>query len=268
MNFVKKLEKRMNDINSFICVGIDPVSEKIPKKFNDSNDPFFEFGKWIIDETHQYTASYKPNSAFYEAEGEAGIRSLKKTCDYLKETYSDIPIIIDAKRGDIGHTNFGYTKFIFDYLQADAITLQPYLGNESLSEFFEYDDKGLIILCRTSNPGAGEFQDLLVDGTPLWQKIALEVTNTWQKKTKSDLLLVVGATYPEELKKIRELVPTATFLVPGIGKQGGDLEKTLRFGLNAERKGIIISSSRGIIYADSPKQAVRDLLEDINFFTS
>lgn len=268
MNFIQKLEKRMDKTKSLVCVGLDPVLEKLPERFKETADPFFEFGKWIIDQTHQDVIAYKPNSAFYETNGSDGIRSLKKVCDYLKENYSDIPLIIDAKRGDIGHTNAAYAKFVFDYLQADAVTLHPYLGSEALSEFFKYEDKGLIILARTSNPGAGEFQDLLVSNdndeqVPLWQRVALEVTTSWQEKTKADLLLVIGATYPDELKKTREMIPQATFLIPGIGKQGGDLEKTLKYGLNKDNKGVIINSSRGIIYAHSPKEAVRELLEKI-----
>lgn len=264
MKFLKKLEQQINTTDSLVCVGIDPVIENIPERFKKLDDPFFEFGKWIIDETHEYVNSYKPNSAFYEARGDKGILSLKKTCDYLKKNYPYIPIIIDAKRGDIGHTNAKYAKFVFEYLRADAVTLQPYLGSEALSEFFKYKDKGLIILCRTSNPGAGEFQDLVIDDMPLWQKVATQVINEWKNKTEADLLLVIGATYPEELKQARKIAPNASFLIPGIGKQGGNLEKTIAYGLNSENRGIIINSSRGIIYADNPKAAVKELVEEIS----
>lgn len=259
MSFIKKLEKRMDKVNSLLCVGLDPVIEKIPDKFKNDQDPIFSFNKWIINQTHEYVCSYKPNSAFYESSGAIGIESLKKTCDYLYKNHSDIPIILDAKRGDIGHTNKEYAKYIFEYLKADAVTLQPYLGSEALSEFFKYKDKGLIILCRTSNPGAGEFQDLMVNSIPLWQKVAQEVSKNWQKQTKTDLLLVIGATYLEELKKIRELAPNTTFLVPGVGSQGGSLEKTLRFGCKKDGKGVVINSSREIIYAQNPNKAIKEM---------
>ena len=264
MKFLKKLEKQFEHTGSLVCVGIDPMIDSIPKRFLKRADPFFEFGKWIIDETHTQVIAYKPNSAFYEAHGDRGILSLKKTCDYLEKKYPNIPIILDAKRGDIGHTNAQYAKFIFEYMKADAVTLQPYLGSEALSEFLKYKEKGLIILCKTSNPGAGEFQDLLVNGIPLWQKIAARVVNFWNKKTKADLLLVIGATYPEELKKVRKMAPKTTFLIPGIGKQGGDLEKTLKYGLDSNGRGIIINSSRGIIYSNDPKEALKKLCVSIS----
>jgi orotidine-5'-phosphate decarboxylase len=261
MTFIKKLETRMDKVNSLLCVGLDPDLEKIPSQFLTNKDPIFEFNKWIISQTHEYVCAYKPNSAFYESYGSKGIESLKKTCDYIYENHPDIPVIIDAKRGDIGHTNAKYAQYVFEYLGADAVTLQPYLGSEALEEFFKYKNKGLIILCRTSNQGAGEFQDLLVDddSKPLWQKIAKEISSTWVKKSKADLLLVIGATYPLELKKVRELCPDMTFLVPGVGSQGGSLEKTLLFGCNKNKKGIIINSSRGIIYSHNPRQSMIEL---------
>jgi len=259
MNFIKKIENRMDKVNSLLCIGLDPVIEKIPKRFRDKQDSIFSFNRWIIDQTHEYVCSYKPNSAYYESNGASGIKALKKTCDYIKKNYPDIPIILDAKRGDIDHSNNEYAKFAFKYLNADAITLQPYLGNEALSEFFKYIDKGLIILCRTSNPGAGEFQDLIIDQYPLWQIIAREVSSNWEKQSKADLLLVVGATYPDELKIVRKIAPNTTFLVPGVGSQGGSLEKTLKYGCNKNGKGVIINSSRGIIYAQNPNSAIKAL---------
>jgi orotidine-5'-phosphate decarboxylase len=269
MTFIKKLETRMDKASSLLCVGLDPDLEKIPSHFLTNKDPIFEFNKWIISQTHEHVCAYKPNSAYYESYGSKGIESLKKTCDYIYENHPDIPVIIDAKRGDIGHTNAKYAEFVFDYLGADAVTLQPYCGSESLKEFFKYKDKGLILLCRTSNKGAGEFQDLLVgtNNQPLWQKIAVEVSGSWTQKSQADLLLVIGATYPQELKKARELCPNTTFLVPGVGVQGGSLENTLLFGCNENKKGVIINSSRGIIYSDDPKQAISDLWQRYQIYT-
>lgn len=268
MKFLQKLEKAMEATNSLICVGLDPVLEKIPQRFQKSSDPYFAFNKWIIDETHEYVCAYKPNSAFYESLGAKGIESLQKTCAYIQKKFPDIPVIIDAKRGDIGHTNGAYAKFVFEYLQADAVTLQPYLGSEALSEFFKFKNKGLIILCKTSNPGAGEFQDLMVKNgknrLPLWKHVALEVSTTWKKQSQADLLLVVGATYPKELSEIRKLLPHTTFLVPGVGAQGGSLEEILKNGLNKNRKGIVINSSREIIYSDNPRDSILQLWKKHN----
>jgi orotidine-5'-phosphate decarboxylase len=264
MKFIEKLENRMDKAQSLLCVGLDPDLTKIPERFLNTRNPLYAFSKWIVDETHEYVCAFKPNSAFFESSGAKGINSLKQLCDYIKKKYPGIPIIIDAKRGDIGHTNAHYAKYVFEYLGADGVTLQPYLGSEALSEFFAYENKGLIILCRTSNPGAGEFQDLLVKSdnkktVPMWEKIAMAVTQNWQKKSRSELLLVIGATYPDELKKIRKIAPQTTFLVPGVGSQGGDLEKTIKFGCNQNGQGIIINSSRGIIFAKNPKLAIKQM---------
>ena len=281
MKFLQKLEKRVKCSQSLLCVGLDPVLEKIPSQFLSKRDPFFAFGKWIIDQTHKYVCAFKPNSAFYESLGTRGIQSLKKTCDYIRIKHPTIPIILDAKRGDIGHTNTAYAQFVFDYLQADAITLQPYMGSEALSEFFRYEKKGLIVLCKTSNPGAGEFQDLLVADhsgdlskpstsnfpIPLWEKIATTVTTNWQKKSKADLLLVIGATYPDELKIARKIAPLTTFLVPGVGRQGGDLKKIIQVGQNMKGRGIIINSSREVIYSDDPKRAIQQMWKNVLEFS-
>ncbi|MEK7070897.1 MAG: orotidine-5'-phosphate decarboxylase, partial [Patescibacteria group bacterium] len=239
--FQEKLDKVIEKNNSLLCVGLDP-------KTADS----FSFNRTIIDQTHDLVCAYKPNSAFYEAYGAQGIEELKKTCEYIQKNYPEIPIILDAKRGDIGNTNEGYAKFTFEYLKVDAITLHPYLGSEAIRPFLEYKDKGLIILCRTSNQGAGELQDLKVDGVTLYRYIATRVKDSWNKN--NNCLLVVGATYPKELKELRDLMGEMTFLVPGIGAQGGNVEETVKAGLNSDKKGMIINSSRGIIFADNPRQ--------------
>ena len=258
---IEKYNQRAKKINSLLCVGLDSDFEKIPEKFKSKENPQYEFNKWIIGETHEYAAAYKLNIAFYEARGDQGVRELKLTMDYLRMNHPEIFTICDAKRADIGNTNTGYVTSLFDWFGFDAVTLHPYLGEEALQPFLERKDKGCIILCRTSNPGAGEFQDLLVNNKPLWQVVAEEVSSKWNRN--NNCLLVVGATYPEEMKKIRSLVGGMTFLVPGIGPQGGDLEKVMKAGLNSEGLGLIIHSARGIIFADNPKEEARKLSEEI-----
>lgn len=249
MTFTDKLTAIQDKNNSLLCIGLDPVLEKIPEHLQEDTHPFFNFNKAIIDATPEYVCAYKPNSAFYEARGDRGIAELKATCDYIRIMYPEIPIILDFKRGDIGSTNDGYATYAFDFLQVDAVTLHPYLGKESLAPFFRYPDKGLIFLCRTSNPGSGEFQNLEVSGQPLYQHVAQQVSKTWN--SSNNCLLVVGATYPDELQRVREIVGDMTLLVPGIGAQGGEVEATVKAGLNSQRKGMIISSSRAILFADS-----------------
>ncbi len=259
MNFQDKLDKIVAKNNSLVCVGLDPSLEKIPEHLKHKDNPFFEFNKQIIDATNDLVCAYKPNSAFYEALGEEGIRELRMTCDYLKISYPAIPIILDAKRGDIGNTNDGYVAFAFDYLQVDAITLQPYLGREALAPFLECKDRGLIILCKTSNKGAEELQDLSVGKVAFWQHIAQKVVSEWNYN--NNCMLVVGATYPETLQEVRKVVGDMTFLVPGIGAQGGEVKKTVTAGLNSKKAGMIISSSRGIIYAGSDEDFAKKARE-------
>lgn len=233
-----------------LCIGLDSDRELLPQSLSGTNKQF-EFNKAIIDATVQTVCAYKLNSAFYEAQGAFGIEQLKMTCEYLQKSFPFIPIILDAKRGDIGSTNKGYASFAFDYLEVDAITLNPYLGRQANQLFLDYKDKGLIFLARTSNPGAEEFQHLIVEGEPLYMKIAKAVMTLWNDN--NNCLLVVGATAQEELQQIREQLKEATFLVPGIGKQGGDLKETLINGKNSKGTGLIISSSRSIIFASTDK---------------
>lgn len=261
MNIIDKYNKRAEKIKSLLCIGLDSDYAKIPERFKKMEFPQFEFNKWIIGETHEYAAAYKPNSAFYEMRGDAGMRELKMTMEYLQNNYPDIFTILDAKRADIGNTNNGYIEAIFDWLGFDAVTLHPYLGEEALRPFLDRNDKGCIILCRTSNSGAGEFQDLIFEYKPLWQIVAEKVYYDWNKN--KNCMLVVGATYPEEMKKIRSLVGEMAFLVPGIGAQGGDIKAVLEAGLNKEKLGLIINSSRGIIFAEHPKEEARKLYEEI-----
>ncbi len=261
MSIFNKYNKRARKINSLLCVGLDSDFEKLPKKFKSLKHPQFEFNKTMIKETHEYAAAFKVNSAFYEARGDRGIKELKMTIEYLNRNYPDIFTILDAKRADIENTNQGYVAFSFDWLDFDAITLHPYLGGEALSPFLDRKDKNSIILCRTSNSGAVELQNLEVAGKPLWQIVAEKVSKEWNKN--NNCMLVVGATYPEEMKKIREVAGDMTFLVPGIGAQGGDVKAVLEAGLNAEGLGLIINYSRGIIFSENPKEEARRLCNEI-----
>jgi len=258
MTFQEKLNTIVKKNKSLVCVGLDQNQ--------------FSFNKSIIEATHDLVCSYKLNTAFYEAIGHEGIKALKDTCDYLIKKYPEIPIIIDAKRGDIGNTNNGYVQFIFTYFGADAVTVHPYLGKEAIRPFLNCKDKGIIVLCKTSNPGSDEFQNLQVSipslydrakmVRPLYQFVAEKVVNSWNKN--KNCMLVVGATYPDELQEVRKIVGDMTILVPGIGAQGGDLETTLKAGLNSKKQGLIINSSRGIIFAKNPREEAMKLRNEIN----
>jgi orotidine-5'-phosphate decarboxylase len=262
MNVIDKYNARVDAANSLVCVGLDSDHRRLPERFAGSATPQFDFNRWVIDQTHEFASAYKPNIAFYEARGDAGLRDLKATIDYLRANHSDILTICDAKRADIGSTNEGYVEAIFDWLGFDAVTLHPYLGREALAPFLERADKGCIILCRNSNPGAGEFQDALIGGRPLWSIVAQTVCEQWNEH--GNCMLVTGATYPDELKRVREIVGDMTLLVPGIGAQGGEVERTVLAGLNSQRKGLIISSSRGIMFAENPAEEARKLRDQIN----
>lgn len=259
---IEKYNRRVDAANSLLCVGLDSQVERLPERFQQDPHPQFAFNRWIIEQTHAYASAYKPNIAFYEARGEAGIHDLALTLDYLRAQHPAILTICDAKRADIGSTNAGYVTAIFDTLGFDSVTLNPYLGREALSPFLQRTDKGCIILCRTSNPGAGELQDLVVEGRPLWQIVAESVRDTWN--ANGNCMLVAGATYPDELAQIRRTVGYMPLLVPGIGAQGGDVAATVRAGLDASGRGMIINSSRGIIFADDPAAEARALRDTIN----
>lgn len=264
MKAIAKLNKRIKTANSLLCVGLDTDFDKLPEKFKKSEYPQFEFNKYIIKQTHTQVCAYKPNIAFYEARGETGIKELQMTQDYLLKNHPDVFTICDAKRADIGNTNQGYVSAIFDKLDFDAITLNPYLGREALEPFLQRKDKANIILCKTSNSGSGEFQDLKISKNKLWQIVAKRVAEQWNKN--NNCLLVVGATYPKELKEVRRLVGEMPLLVPGIGAQGGDLAKTLKFGLDKNKKGLIINSSRGVIFSTNPNLEAKRLREEINLY--
>jgi len=234
-----------------VCVGLDSELKKINgiegwgRTLGSSiADELETFNEFIIDSTKDLVCCYKPNLAFYEEHGAVGIEALKKTIAYIREKAPEVPVILDYKRADIGNTNLCYVAEAFDYFQADAVTVHPYLGKEAMQPFLDRKDKGIIVLCRTSNKGAGEFQDLKVDGgEPLYLYVARRIAEHWNEN--GNCLLVVGATYPAELAKVREIAPEIPLLIPGIGKQGGDLVNTVR----AARHSFVINSSSGIIFA-------------------
>lgn len=229
--------------------------------------PQFSFNRWVIEQTHDLVCAYKPNLAFYEARGAAGWEELKLTLEYLKKNYPELVTIADAKRADIGNTNLGYAVSLFDELGFDGMTVHPYLGKEALEPFLERQDKGIFVLCRTSNPGAGELQDLTVEDRefgrlPLYELVARRVAKDWNGQGNCGL--VVGATYPRELRQVREIAGEMPLLVPGVGAQGGDVEQTIRAGINRSGMGIIINSARGIIFAADPGLEALKLKEEIN----
>lgn len=253
MTFQQKLDAIVAKNNSLLCIGLDSEFEKLPDRVKTGPKPQATFNKAIVYATQDLVCAYKPNTAFYEARGTQGIEDLKNTCDFLKAHYPEIPIIIDAKRADIGNTNDGYAAFIFDYLGADAVTLHPYLGREALQPFLDRKDKGCIILCKTSNSGSGELQDLSLDtgnqSVKLYQYVARKVATEWN--TNGNCGLVVGATYPKELAEVRKTVGDMPILIPGIGVQGGDVAETVKAGVDSHGNNALINSSRSIIFASS-----------------
>lgn len=232
---------------SFLCVGLDTDLNKIPKHLLDTEDPIFEFNKQIIDATAQYAVAYKPNIAFYEAYGVKGWQSLEKTIAYIPK---DIFILADAKRGDIGNTSTMYAKAFFENMDCDAITVAPYMGEDSVKPFLEFKNKWVILLALTSNAGGKDFQNLeLTQGGELFEEV-LRKSQEWG--TEDQLMYVVGATRAEALTKIRKIVPNHFLLVPGVGAQGGSLKDVAQFGMNSQC-GLLVNSSRGIIYASQEK---------------
>lgn len=236
---------------SFLCIGLDVDLNKIPKHLLQTEDPIFEFNKAIIDATHDLCVSYKPNTAFYEAYGLKGWQSLQKTIQYINENYSEIFTIADAKRGDIGNTSTMYAKAFLEDLNFDSVTVAPYMGKDSVEPFLAFENKHTILLALTSNEGAFDFQTKLssdTSGNKEIYKLVLETSKTW--KNSQNLMYVVGATKAEYFTEIRKIVPDSFLLVPGVGAQGGSLQEVCKFGMNAN-VGLLINSSRGIIYASN-----------------
>jgi len=245
MKFVDKLLEISRKNDSLVCVGLDTDLDKVPKHLLKEDDPIFAFNRSIIDSTSDLVCAYKPNLAFYEVFGSRGWEALKKTCDYIPR---QIPIILDGKRGDIGNTARMYARAVFETLGGDAVTVNAYMGKDALLPFLEYEDKCSFVLCLTSNQGAQDFQLSQVEGQPLYEIVARKVVD-WNEKGNCGL--VVGATYPEQLKGIRETAASLPILIPGVGAQSGDLESTVRFGTDKNGELAIINSSRAILYASS-----------------
>lgn len=243
----QQLTAQIHQKKSFLCIGLDVDLTKIPPHLLAAEDPIFEFNKAIIDATHDLCVSYKPNTAFYEAYGLEGWKSLKKTITYINKRYPQIFTIADAKRGDIGNTSTRYAKAFFEDLNFDSITVAPYMGKDSVEPFLAFKNKFTIMLALTSNEGAFDFQTLKVDGKELYKQV-LETSKTW--KNSENLMYVVGATKAEYFTEIRKIVPDNFLLVPGVGAQGGSLFEVCKYGRNAN-VGLLINSSRSIIYASN-----------------
>ncbi|MBI4200896.1 MAG: orotidine-5'-phosphate decarboxylase [Chloroflexi bacterium] len=242
--FLEKLDAACASTRSLVCVGLDPDPALMPVQ------DVFAFNKAIVDATRDLVCAYKPNLAFYEALGLPGLRALEQTVRHVRDVAPSMIIVADAKRGDVGHTSAAYARALFDVWDFDAATVNPYLGGDSVEPFLEHHTRGVFVLCRTSNPGAGDFQGLLVSGEggklPLYQSVALRAAK-WNHH--GNVGLVVGATYPEELKLVRSLCPEIPLLIPGVGSQQGDLAQAVRDGTDAKGRRAVINSSRGVIYA-------------------
>ena len=239
------LKEQIKKKKSVLCVGLDTDLDKIPQHLLQEDDPIFAFNKAIIDATHQYAVAYKPNTAFYEAYGIKGWQSLEKTINYLNSEYPDVFTIADAKRGDIGNTSSRYAKAFFEDLGFDSVTVAPYMGKDSVEPFLAFEDKFTIMLALTSNPGAFDFQTQKIEGEELYKKV-LETSKGWAHSEQ--LMYVVGATKAEYLAEIRQIIPEAFLLVPGVGAQGGSVEEVFKYGATKDA-GLLINSSRGILYA-------------------
>ncbi|MBI4759495.1 MAG: orotidine-5'-phosphate decarboxylase [Chloroflexi bacterium] len=257
-SFLEKLEFAVAQSRSLLCIGLDPDPTRVPERFLGDPDPVFAFNRSIIDATADLVCAYKPNIAFYEALGIDGLQALKKTIDYVPQ---GLPVILDAKRGDIGSTAQAYARAAFEYWRADAVTVNPFLGYDAVEPFLSYADRGILLLCRTSNPGASDFQGLPCPDRPLYLVIA-EKALEWN--TAGNVGLVMGATYPRELALVREIAPDLWFLVPGVGSQGGDLRAALRAGLDARGAGLMVNVSRQVIYTADPRSAAQGLRDALN----
>ncbi|WP_305840364.1 orotidine-5'-phosphate decarboxylase [Photobacterium leiognathi] len=247
MTFLNKLENAWSKNQSLLCIGLDPIQDKFPSHLRKNVEQVFEFNKQIIDATHDLVCAYKPQIAHFASIGAE--EQLEKTIKYIQKEHPHIPIILDAKRGDIGSTAEKYAHEAFVRYGVDAVTVNPYLGSDSIAPFTNYKDKGTILLCRTSNKGAEDLQDLEVDGEALYLKVARKIGEDWNEN--KNCLAVVGATWPEQIKAVRKILPNTVFLVPGIGSQGGNVEEMILAGKDSKGRGLIISSSRAILYASN-----------------
>lgn len=247
MSFIASLKQRWNQSQSLLCVGLDPDINRLPQSVADSKTCFFDFCTAIVDATAHYACSFKPQIAYFASRGAE--EELEGIIEYIHQNYPDIPVVLDAKRGDIGSTAKHYAKEAFERFKADAVTLSPYMGFDSVEPYLEYRDKGAILLCRTSNRGGNDIQMLQVDGKPIYQRVAELASGPWN--LNGQLGLVVGATYPNEIAQVRAIVGDMPLLVPGVGAQGGDINACVNAGMTADRCGMMINSSRAILYASS-----------------
>ena len=245
VTFTAKLSNAIRQQDSLLCVGLDPDIARFPGALQGRTDAVFEFCRAIIDATAPYACAFKPQIAYFAAL--AAEDQLQAICDYLNQHYPDIPLVLDAKRGDIGATAEQYAREAFERYKADAVTVNPYLGFDSIEPYLQWSDKGVIVLCRTSNPGGSDLQFLQVDGKPLYQHVARLVAQQWNRN--GQCALVVGATFPHEIAEVRNIVGEMPLLVPGIGAQGGDIEATVLAGQTRDGSGMMINSSRAILYA-------------------
>ena len=245
----QQLVSEIHKKKSFLCIGLDVDLNKIPEYLLNEEDPIFEFNKAIIDATHHLCVAYKPNTAFYEAYGLKGWKALEKTINYLNTNHPEIFTVADAKRGDIGNTSTMYAKAFFEDLAFDSVTVAPYMGKDSVEPFLAFKDKHTILLALTSNAGAYDFQTKTIDGQELYKQV-LETSKTWTNS--ESLMYVIGATKAEYLAEIRQIIPDSFLLVPGVGAQGGNLQEVCKYGMN-KSVGLLINSSRGIIYASNDK---------------
>ena len=245
-SFHERLRKSWLQSGSLLCVGIDPDLERIPEEVAAADKPYFEFGKAIIDATAPYVCAFKPQAAHFAAVGRE--QELAELITFAQTTYPDIPVILDAKRGDVGSTAKLYAREAFERYNADAVTVSPYLGKDSLDPYFAFAERGIVVLCRTSNPGSDWLQNSADSEMPTYLRVAKQISE-WD--AADQCMLVTGATYPDELAKVRAVGGNLPLLVPGVGAQGGSIEEVLKSGLDAHGTGLVISSSRAIIFADS-----------------
>jgi orotidine-5'-phosphate decarboxylase len=245
MTFIEKLSAAWKTHDSLLCVGLDPDLAKIPTELQEQPDAIFAFCKEIVDATAEYACAFKPQIAYFSALGAED--QLGAICAYIREQHPHLPIILDAKRGDIGATAEQYAREAFERYGADAVTVNPYMGFDSIAPYLEWKGRGVIVLCRTSNPGGSDLQFLTVDGRPLYQHVAQMVAEKWNKNGQCGL--VVGATFPAELAEVRKIVGNMPLLVPGIGAQGGDVQASVEAGQTSDGFGMMINSSRAILYA-------------------
>ena len=273
MNFIERLRTRWQTSNSLVCVGLDPDPAKFPDAFVEDDDALFTFCRDIADATAEFACAFKPQIAYFAAHN-GGEIALQRLIAHINAVHPDVPVILDAKRGDIGSTAEQYAVEAFDRFGADAVTLNPYMGRDSAAPFLQRNDRGCVFLCHTSNAGARDFQELVVADehggfAPLYQHVARTIARDWN--ADGNCALVLGATFPEELKVIRGIVGDMPLLIPGIGAQGGDLEATVRNGKTADGTGLMINSSRGILYASqsgdydvAAAHAAQQLRDEIN----